>query len=282
MEANSINRRTIDWSAFRATVLAQAPDPAHIGDTFEAIRTALGLLDDNHSSYTAPPEYRTTIRNSRITCSAPIALQPNKPADIGYVRVTSFSGSAAAAATYATSLQNTIRTQDSSEDVAGWIVDLRGNSGGNMWPMIAGLGPILGEQTLGYFINPFGIESRWEYRGGLSILNGMTMVAVPSPYVLRSAEPKVAVLIDGFVASSGEATAIAFIGRPNTRFFGTPSCGLSTANAGFTLDGANLTLTVAAIADRNKVAYGDTLSPQEVIHDNTAVVERAIAWLRGL
>ncbi|HEX6316014.1 MAG TPA: S41 family peptidase [Gemmatimonadaceae bacterium] len=282
MEANSINRHVIDWSAFRATVLSRAPDPAHIGDTFEAIHTALGLLDDNHSHYTAPLEYRTTITNSRITCMAPTVPQPDVPADIGYVRVSGFSGGGSAASSFASSLQTQIRLRDVATGVAGWIVDLRGNGGGNMWPMIAGLGPILGEQTLGYFIDPDGVEFRWEYRGGVAIVNGMTAVAVPSPYTLRNADPRVAVLIDGRVASSGEATAIAFSGRPNTRFFGTATCGLSTANSAFGVDGASLVLTVATIADRNKLAYGDTLSPHEVIPDNTAVVERAIAWLRGL
>src|SRR4051812_15802719 len=34
----------------------------------------------------------------------------------------------------------------------GWIVDIRGNRGGSMWPMLAGVGPILGEGLVGEFI----------------------------------------------------------------------------------------------------------------------------------
>src|SRR5690348_5042975 len=35
----------------------------------------------------------------------------------------------------------------------GWVVDLRGNVGGNMWPMLAGIGPLLGENDhLGEFL----------------------------------------------------------------------------------------------------------------------------------
>ena len=41
---------------------------------------------------------------------------------------------------------------------------LRGNGGGNMWPMIAGVGPLLGEGPLGYFIGPIGIENRGSHR----------------------------------------------------------------------------------------------------------------------
>lgn len=280
MEQNSINRNEIDWLAFRTTVRAAAPDPQDIGATFDAIRVALGLLGDNHSSYTGPPGWNVIINNSLVSCTAPDAGTLDVPSDIGYVRVTAFTASGALAGVYARSLQSTIGLRDLPGPI-GWIVDLRGNTGGNMWPMIAGLGPILGERTLGFFIDPDGMESLWEYRGGLSILNGVTMQAVASPYTLQAADPRVAVLIDGRVASSGEGTAIAFKGRANTRFFGTATCGLATANSPFIIDGATLNLTVAEIADRNRVVHGDTITPDEVITDQIALRQRAIDWLRG-
>ena len=34
----------------------------------------------------------------------------------------------------------------------GWIVDLRGNFGGNMWPMLLSVEPLIGNGTLGYFV----------------------------------------------------------------------------------------------------------------------------------
>jgi hypothetical protein len=47
-----------------------------------------------------------------------------------------------AASQYAASLQNVLRSLD-VPTTCGWIVDLRKNIGGNMWPMLAGLGPLL-------------------------------------------------------------------------------------------------------------------------------------------
>lgn len=279
MELNSINRNQINWNQFRSTVIAAAPDPRDVTDTFEAVFVALGLLGDNHSSYTSAPAWGQTIQNTTVTCNAESVPQFTSPTDIGYVRVLAVSGSASTASTYASSMQSGIRFRDAGRPI-GWIVDLRGNTGGNMWPMIAGLGPILGERTLGYFIDPDGQESHWEYLGGLSILNGTTMQAVSNPHTLSSPDPKVAVLIDGRVASSGEATAIAFKGRPNTRFFGTSTCGLSTANAPFNIDGATLNLTTAVIADRNKVSFGNKIQPDEVL-TNAELPNRVIAWLRG-
>lgn len=279
MEANSVNRRQIDWTAFRTTVRAAAGDIKDYQDAFEGIYAALGLLGDNHSSYAGPPGTSVTIRNSQVSCSAPTVVVPEVPNDIGYVRVTTFVGSGAQATTYARNLQ-TVVSQADAPTLSGWIVDLRGNSGGNMWPMIAGVGPILGERVLGHFIDPDGAESKWEYRGGAAILDSRVVAAVAPWYTLLSPEPRVAVLTDGRVASSGEAVAIAFKARANTRFFGTPTCGLSTANRTFTVDNATLVLTVSRIADRTKTVYGDTLPPDEVIPNSADLLTRAIDWIR--
>ena len=52
------------------------------------------------------------------------------------------------------------------------------------------------------------------------------MTTVSPPYVLRRQQPRVAVLSNVGIASSGEATLIAFRQRANTRSFGQPTCGL--------------------------------------------------------
>jgi carboxyl-terminal processing protease len=103
-------------------------------------------------------------------------------------------------------------------------VDLRGNVGGNMWPMLAGIGPLLGEgDDLGEFMNTSG-HSVWVYRSGTAaeVENGK-LNAYPSvagePYHVAGL-PNVAVLIDRSTGSSGEAIAVAFRGRADTRFFG--------------------------------------------------------------
>ena len=278
-QGSSINRQSIDWAAYRAEVIAQAGSAQTIADLFPAIRTAITLLRDGHTSY-VPAGGGTAIFVGLRTCTAPAASAFETPSGIGYVRVGAFSGTTEQANAFARNIQDTIAAADRTE-LAGWIVDLRSNGGGNMWPMVAGLGPILGDGPLGYFIGPTGNETLWEYRDGASRSGGVALTTVSPPYVLRRPQPRVAVLSDNRIASSGEATLIAFRQRANTRSFGQPTCGLSTANSTNTLsDGATLNITTAVMADRLKNRFGDSIPPDEVITDSTQTIQRAIEWLQ--
>jgi C-terminal processing protease CtpA/Prc len=150
--------------------------------------------------------------------------------------------------------------------VCGWVVDLRGNLGGNMWPMVAGAGPIVGEGVLGHFIDPDSVVQTWTYVFGGSRLDDQILTRVSDPYRLLEEDPVVAVLTDSLTASSGEATTIAFRGREQTRSFGGATWGVSTANRSFTLsDGAMIFLTVSTMADRTGQLYGSKVVPDQTV-----------------
>jgi carboxyl-terminal processing protease len=279
MQAHSINRLTIDWSAFRTNVFARAAGAQSILDTYPAIRAALDALGDGHSLYYASTG---TVLGAarRVACGGFGAGAPVLPEEIGYVRVPAFSGTADEATALATGLQRTIMSVDKA-DLIGWMVDVRGNGGGNMWPMIAGVGPVLGEGVAGYFIDPVGVETAWEYRAGAAWEGGVANQRVAAPYRLRRERPRVAVLTDNGIASSGEAVVISFKGRPDTRSFGDRTCGLSTANAPYAMsDGATLNITEAVMADRTRTRYGYSVQPDESVLATDQMVERAVAWLR--
>jgi hypothetical protein len=278
MRAGSINRQRIDWIAFRKKVLDAAAGAQSISQTYGAIRVAIGLLDDGHSFYITPGG--AIISVSTRSCFAQLQNAPQVPTNVGYVRIPSFAGGGGAGDTFATDLQTSIRNSD-GDGMIGWIVDLRGNGGGNMWPMLAGIGPVLGEGIVGHFLDPDLHDNVWQYRDGTAWLDAIAIARVTSTYRLRLENPRVAVLIDNAVASSGEAIAISFKARPDTRFFGIATCGLSTANEGYTLrDGATLVLTVSTMADRAKNLYGDRVNPDESISETARTVQRAIEWLQ--
>lgn len=276
MQRFSVKRRAINWTEFRADVFATAGPAQTITQTVPGIRRALLLLGDGHSSYL--PLRGNPVFVSTRTCGAPTALRPGTP-NVGYVRVRQFAGSSAEAAVFAQQLQDSIRVAD-RDGIVGWIVDVRGNTGGNMYPMIAGIGSILGEGVLGYFLDADGTAVPFSYRDGASYYANQPLQQLTSVYQLKQPNPRVAVLTDGWTASSGEAVVIAFRERANTRSFGSPTCGLSTGNTSYFLsDTARLVLTVSTMADRAKRAYGDVITPDEVIANPDDAVARAIQWL---
>jgi C-terminal processing protease CtpA/Prc len=149
----------------------------------------------------------------------------------------------------------------------GWLIDLRGNGGGNMWPMLAGIGAVLGEGDLGAFEFPNGDREAWFYKAGKAGSHSAQGpddigASVEKPPFALSDLPWVAVLLDRGTASSGEAIAISFAGRPRERSFGEHTGGFSTSNQMYPLsDGAALFLCVGIEADRTGRRYPDGLDP---------------------
>jgi len=195
---------------------------------------------------------------------------------------------------FASDLQQRIASIDSERSgTCGWVVDLRRNRGGNMWPMIAGLGPILGEGKVGAFVYPEGTEVPWTYKAGVASEGDLRRVsAIEAAYVLRRGDGAVAVLTGRATGSSGEAVVVAFRGRPHTRSFGGQTAGLSTSNSAFRLsDGAMLLLTTAWFADRLGTTYGGIIEPDAVLDSAGAehsagaseppdtVIAAALSWL---
>ncbi len=281
MESNSLHRNTIDWSDFKNEVFEVVGTAQNINDVYEsgAIQKALELLGDNHSFISRANG--TFVSASTAVCPRRDPPRPEIPENIGYIFITGFSSPSEAGITaFAEELQDIIREKDSPE-IIGWIVDLRINTGGNMWPMLAGIGPILGEGVSGYFIGAIGDEASWGYTQGKSMSGQRTVTEVQNPYSLYNENPKVAVLLDVATASSGEAIAISFINRDNTASFGSPTCGLSTGNSPFTLsDGSILQLTTVVLADRQKNTFGNSLQPDFEV-GNDEIIARAIEYLQN-
>ncbi|MEV6713211.1 S41 family peptidase [Lentzea sp. NPDC051208] len=161
----------------------------------------------------------------------------------------------------------------------GWVVDLRGNQGGDMHPMLTVVASLLGEGEKGRFISPHG-ETSWGIRRG-HVYNGGT-TAFRWHRVPGARNQPVAVLVDGGTASSGEAVLISFLGAEDTRTFGAPTAGYATANEVFRLpDGARLAITTALMADRTGRTYGNAPIAPHTLVDTEDALSAAIEWLAG-
>lgn len=262
LETNSRHKYEVDWSRLRSTVWKDAGTLNEPADAYGAIRNALDLVGDQHSFLLTPAEV-----HQRVSCVNPppyVRVAPNlseTATPVGYMRVGSAvcPGSSELAAAY----QRAIEGVDTT-GVCGWIVDLRGNGGGNIAPMIGGVGPIVGEGVLGYFVGPDSTKP-WAYRNGAVLVGENAVATVADPYELRDPAPPVVVLVDGVTASAAEATYLSFVGRPNTHTIGGWTAGFSTANTAFLLsDSAVLAVTTAVMADRTGQIYGGYIVPERV------------------
>ena len=276
IKKNAITKNSVDMEALAFKVKELSKNAKSINETYPAIKLALKLLQTNHTSLSTP-DGKLAAYYSDLKCGEAINnLVPNLN-NIGYIRVNGFSSQDPwEKEIFAFALHRKIAEQD-NKNLLGWIVDLRWNSGGNMWPMIAGIGPLLGNGTYGYFIDEN--ESSWGYQNGASVINGNPVVAVSSPYKLLNPNPKIAVLSSKNVASSGEATLISFKKRENVKVFGTNTCGQSTSNRSFVLsDGSRLNLTTSIMADKSKNLYGGVVDVDESVPQDK-VIDTAVHWL---
>lgn len=183
---------------------------------------------------------------------------------------------------FANSIRNEIREIDSKNEISGWIVDLRNNSGGNMWPMIAGLNALLEDGTIGYLVGTTKKkEKEWKTINGKINSSEETI----DRYKVKKPDNKIAVLIDSMTASSGEMTAISFIGLPNVRLFGQPSAGYTTVNSTINLPGGvQLYLATNFVADRTQKKYYGKIIPDEIINTQSSfpvdeTLEHAKRWI---
>lgn len=301
----------VDWPALEAELAAMATTANDTADMLPVYRRLLDALGDHHSFVQASDElnqgyrarygktlYGDVVRPARVSTFRSRDMIEHREVSIGprsvqWIAVPNIFGAGERAQAYAAHLFTA--TADVSPRNCGYIVDVRGNTGGNVWPMLTGLSGLLGDGPAGRETRPDGsvviyaelkegaavIVEEGEFKGR-EIMRSSAWRSIPA----LEAAP-VAVLIDDSTASSGEGVVVAFQGRASTRSFGAPTVGVSTSNNGFQLsDGVNLVVTVGVMTDRNGVPYPEGLAPDEAVafvppsgDRDDSQIEAAKAWL---
>lgn len=287
VQAYALYREKIDWDALRAdahNLSLGAQTPSDVYPTLHYLAKRI-----NKHSFFMEPDNAAELSGDNLSEDE---IKPNLEYTKGYKIDDSVAylsmpsmggGNQLTLEVFADSLQGLIMSLD-GEDVTGWVLDLRENGGGNCWPMIAGVGPLLGAGTCGHFQAPDGSNAQpWSYTGGKSALSGHDIVETRN-YQLKNPKARIAVLTGPVTASSGEVTTTAFIAHPRSRSFGLPTAGYATTNNNYRLpDGAVLYLTISVYADRNNKPVGETIVPDEVIEPTEGkdtALEAALVWLR--
>lgn len=283
LQQNSINRKKIDWIEFRHKFYSKINGCAFIWETYSMMDKMLNQLEDRHSFFLKPTDLSQLREkeNFFIEDLKGEFLQKN----IAYLFIP---GTLCTTGEYAQKLQDIIRNLDQKKP-RKWIIDLRDNSGGNMWEILLGLAPFLEEGIQGFFGNhDINNLTSWVYEKGKVKLKNTTedfeIGSLKSYYSIKRKNSKIVILINKKTSSSGEAVAIAFKGKKNICFFGSKTSGLTSGNATYILrDGSAIYLTECYFFDRNKHKYTDGVSPDKIItsYDNEEPLNSAIRYLNN-
>lgn len=260
----SLYAEKINWEKRKKDFLKRNSQLPHFKEIFPAFQTILDDLGDHHSFFW----YNNTKYSSRY--GQLDASQIRKPLmdalenghatltvdvidSVGYIRIppNNSPDDFNEMQKSAQEIQDSICTIYSNS-IKGWIIDLRLNTGGNMYPMIAGIQSFLKPGTFASTVDrndslkDWAVDRKAIYEGNKKITE-LKENCLP---VLSSA--KTVVLISQVTGSSGEITALAFINRPNTYFIGEKTAGFMTSNELFRLPfNTFLLLTSAYETDSN-------------------------------
>ncbi|MEU0600684.1 S41 family peptidase [Streptomyces sp. NPDC006393] len=279
-----MRRHQIDWADLRSKAFSQARGAQKPADTYGAIESALQALGDRHSTFWKPEQAKETLKASIASFEPPQGRALKN--GIGYLSLTAVDGSQKTYDAYVRQGRDAATKADGA-GACGWVVDLRRETGGGMWPVLAVAGPILGDGTAGMFVDADGRKFVWSIKDGAPYLDGKPQ-AGGAGRPLGRGRPPVAVLTGRQTASAGEAVVVAFRGRPDTRFFGERTQGVPTGNVPHRLsDGAMIILTEVKDADRTGRTYEAAIAPdEEVVKDprpaarhQDAVLDAAQNWL---
>ncbi|HAS43918.1 MAG TPA: hypothetical protein DCS93_25805 [Microscillaceae bacterium] len=147
--------------------------------------------------------------------------------------------------------------------IKGWVIDLRFNIGGNVYPMLAALYHLLGD-TVVYKLLDFNQKPLKQGDHTLkkgAFYSGPKMETFAKVSEAPNTNLPVALIIGKFTNSAGEMTALAFRGRKNTVMIGENSYGSLTCNDMVELPyGVKITLTTSYAADQHSV-YTKEIQP---------------------
>lgn len=300
---NSVQRAGADWPTIDRNFKAELSQARNISDTMKCFVHVLAQLNDVHSqiflqgkTYGHYPSYP----DSTLARLSPMVSKSNAivnriatrilPGQVAYVRVPGMQAYAPEQVnSLARALYDSVQ-HFNPDKINGMIIDLRLNGGGNLYPMLAGLSPLLGNSKVGQEISPEGEVSRtWEIRDCNFYMGTYQTTHLPQCHSSGWKEVKVVVLLGPVTLSSGSMTAIALKGRPGTVFIGEPTAdGYTTSNNYFQF-ASQLTLNFAThfVADRNGNVYRTVVPPDILVwggdnfddlpHDKK--IAAALRWL---
>lgn len=272
IEENGIHVKDIDWDNIRATVLEQTADAGRPAETHPALIEALRQAGGRHSSLRPPSQ---PVAAGYI--AKPTAAESGH--GVVVVEVPPFTSHIPDHVDeYATAGAKAI-VEHADQATCGWVIDLSRNSGGNMWPMLASLTPLLPDGQVMQFIDRDGNRSTARVSGNSVFLDDQLMATADGVDSELPSRP-VAIVQSNRTASSAEAVLLSFLDRQDVRTFGSATAGLATGNVAKTLpDGSVLVVTSSYMATNSGQVFKGPIPPTTPAPENP--VQEATDWLQS-
>lgn len=304
MKRNSVFRNTVNWEKTDRDFVTCIRSAKTLNDTMNCFVWMLKELNDVHTNifinnqyygHYNPVDSATYVRikplRERATSEAnkPFLSLLNK--EYVYVRVPAYSTyDPVQINKFGQALYDSICSYDNKK-IKGFIIDLRLNGGGNMYPMLCGISSLLGNTTIGFETDMDGNEVRkWEIKDNNFIIGGYQVTDIKKSCQADHTTIPVTVLTGPMTGSSGSMTAISLKKRENTIFIGEPTAeGYTTSNGYFQFAPALfMNFATNFVADRTKQIYKKSVSPDQTIigGDNfedllkDEKIKAALLWLK--
>lgn len=300
-ESASLYRNKVNWDSVRFNTYELAKEAKTVLDLSPALKYLLESLGDEHgrvfhNNQVIANYYSGEVKDHqksfdpnvynqvqmRQTYTFHTEMLENK---IGYVRIVGLP--MGDNEKMASEIQSAVCSLI-GDKAQNWIIDLRYNGGGNLNPMAEGLAPILGNGIVGGSKGLTEAEnSVWRIENNHFYYDDYS-IGVQDQCSLSN-KPKIAVLTSLYTVSSGEALAVMFKGKEQTKFFGQKTLGLITVTDWEVIDDATaMTISVSYYADRNGNVYDEYVdvdqelpfAPQP-LEDEDTCVQAAINWING-
>lgn len=266
---NGIFAGNDEWRSTYNECLKMIENAKNYNDTYDAIRKALSVGGGKHSMLMTKSESQDTTESYDEVLPT-VSLD----GDIAIIKLPDFLGTAEAGQKYAKVAEDFIH--ENRDKIKGVVLDLRGNTGGDMGPMATAVSSLLPDGELVYY-------HYRSYDVPVTLKNGVVSNAGTggkSLYPDEKLNVPVAILTDDMTASSGEALTLCFRGLENTRTFGAPTAGYTSVNMLYNMyDGAQMYLTVAFDKARTGEIFKETPIEPDVATDSP--LEAALEWLRS-
>lgn len=266
---NGIYSGSDEWKSTYEECLKMIENAESYEDTYPAIKKALSVCGGKHSMLMTKSESQSTS-DSYDEVLPTVSLN----GDIAVIKLPDFLGTAEAGRKYAKVAEDFIH--ENRDKINGVVLDLRGNTGGDMGPMATAVSSLLPDGELMYY-------HYRSYDVPVTLKDGVISNAGTggkSLYPDEKLKVPVAILTDDMTASSGEALTLCFRGLENVKTFGSPTAGYTSVNMLYNMyDGAQMYLTVAFDKARTGEIFKETSIEPDVATDSP--LEAALEWLRS-